>query len=153
MFDLAFFFLAPIICALDWRYRGMRGSPGGWTTAILVTAACWPLFYPVVGWWGLLYILWFGIGEHSGWKPKWAKDHGNWWETIRAGALIGGVGAILVPLSVWIHRHTRIEPPASWSYKMRHLFESAAQNELWFGLLAPSVTYGFWYIILLITKG
>ncbi len=130
--------------ALFWRLRGMGGPAGpswAWTLAfsilcagILIQAGVSPLLAGV-------YALWINAGERPGWgapigqvmgdadpnrEPEWYQLWFNgfmwrhpWAALAFRGALIGGIGAMAFPLSVWLHKHvtSRIE----------------ASNEWWFG--------------------
>ena len=123
--------------AFSWRMRGVYG----WPFTILWA---WPFAaYFGHGWdkWTLPILLVSHIGETVGWKPKAARA-GRWWECAWRGAFIWGVGAILVPLSTWLHMRfgepswprsnfthftgTIARRPLDWFY---------AWNEVYFGAL------------------
>lgn len=131
-----------LLAALDYRLGGMRGAPFRYPTAVMVTWLSLDSLATIVQWlgysgdWAWLYIIWFGAGELSGWKPKFAKEKGDWWKTGFYGLVLGGIGIILVPLSIWLHRRFLFQPPAHWPRWARELLASDAQNEGWFGPLA-----------------
>lgn len=89
-----------IASAVLWRYRGILGWQMTWLFAAVQAWTVWP----VAGYWSLLYFVWIAWGELSGWKPKLIWDYGDWWGATFKGFLIGGVGAISVPLSTWMAR-------------------------------------------------
>lgn len=131
--------LGALLSAVCWRLGGMFGAPWRYGTALIVTVAAWPVLEPAWGqqaWW---YGVWFGLGELSGWKPKYAKP-GQWWRVPLYGLLIGGVGALLVPLSEWLSRQITIPIPANTPRWAREILEPGAQNELWMGLFSVLLT-------------
>lgn len=123
--------------ALTWRLRGVYGWPG-----TVAWAWGWAA-YLGHGWdsWTLPILLLSHAGETVGWKPK-ACRGGNWLACAWRGAFIWGVGALLVPLSTWLHLRfgeprwprnnfvhftgTVARQPFNWTY---------AWNEVYFGAL------------------
>ena len=134
----------PLLGALFWRLRGMGGPAGpAWLWALAFSLLCAGIIlqagHPL--WSAAIYALWINIGERPGWgapigqimgegdpnrEPEWYQLwfggfmwKNPWVALAFRGALIGGIGAIVFPLSVWLHKHVsrRIE----------------ASNEWWFG--------------------
>lgn len=95
-----------LFSGLLWRLRGILGWP---FTVLFSLVQSWTL-WPVFGAWSLLFSLWIIAGEPTGWKPKHIQDRGDWIEAATDGFRIGGIGAIAVPLSTWLHRRFG-EPP------------------------------------------
>lgn len=87
-----------ILFGLLWRLRGIYGWPATWTFAAL---CAWVL--RDYGWFAIGYAVWVAFGELSGWKPKLIWDSRSWINAAARGFLIGGVGAITVPLSTYLH--------------------------------------------------
>ena len=142
-----------LLSGLFWRLRGIMGWP---FTALFALIQAWTL-WSAFGAWSLLFSLWIIAGEPTGWKPKHILDRGDWIEAATDGLRIGGIGAIAVPLSTWLHRRFG-EPPfpnnpkpfyrpswlpfQSWlipawtDKKPKHvLYWSGAFNEAYFGLI------------------
>jgi hypothetical protein len=125
-----------------WRLRGIMGWPFTMLFAIVQAG----IVAPILGKYALLYGLWIMVGELSGWKPKLIWDDGDWWKASAKGFLIGGVGAIAVPLSTWLARVIP-EPQIKalqnphwfklpfWSSKKQLLNWCGSWNEMYMGAI------------------
>lgn len=136
-----------LMSGLLWRLRGIIGWPGTVAFALVQALTLWPL----LGEWSVLFSLWVVLGEMIGWKPKKIWDSGDWWKSSLYGFLIGGIGAIAVPLSTWLHRKFG-EPPFPnntkafslpfWSSPKFLLDWRGAWNEVYFGLIFSATLQG-----------
>lgn len=129
-----------LLSGLFWRLRGIMGWPFTVLFALVQVFA----LYPVIGNWSLLFGLWVFAGEPTGWKPKAIWDRGEWWRSALLGFRIGGIGAVCVPLSTWLHDKIG-EPPFPnnpkafklpfWDSPKFLLDWRGAWNEVWFGIV------------------
>ena len=100
----------------------------------------------MIGSCAFLFALWIMAGELSGWKPKLIWDKGEWWGAAFTGVLIGGIGAIGVPLSTLIQRKLG-EPRIMflenkkeyklpfWEHKKQLFNWTGSWNEVYFGMI------------------
>lgn len=115
--------------AILWRLRGMYGWPGTLAFAMLI--------YWITGeWW---YALWVYLGELPGWGAPMGQVRGDidpdrkperyqrwfggyfWlhpWQALAfRGFWIGGIGAVALPLSVWLSlKYSPAWPKKWWSW-------------------------------------
>jgi hypothetical protein len=118
----------------------------GWPFTVLFgllqAAALWPIF----GIWSLLFTLFIMAGEPTGWKPKLIWDNGDWKGASILGARIGLIGALAVPLSVWMEKIipepqiNALQNPRKfklpfWSKPKSLLDWRGAWDEVYFGLV------------------
>lgn len=132
-----------LLSGLFWRLRGIMGWP---FTVLFALVQAWTL-WPIFGAWSLLFSLWIVAGEPTGWKPKHIWDNGDWWSSTIHGFRIGGIGAIAVPLSTWLHSFG--EPPFPnnpkafrlpfWKSPKFLLDWRNAWNEVYFGLIFSGI--------------
>lgn len=106
-----------MIGAFLWRMRGRTGEP--WTIVFGLYMAA--LLYPIFELHSLWFALWIFLGEKPGWRAPlqairgrvWKDQGPEWWQkgilikypwlaTVVRGFMIGGVGAIALPLGQWI---------------------------------------------------
>lgn len=133
-----------VLSGLLWRLRGIMGWP---FTVLFAAAQAFPLM-PVIGGWVGLFALWIMLGEPTGWKPKYITDRTDWFWAAVSGLKIGGIGAIAVPLSSWLHDRFG-EPPFPnnpreytlpfWTQKKRLLDWRGAWNEVYFGMIFSGI--------------
>lgn len=132
-----------------WRLRGIAGWPFTLLFAAVQTAILWQ----VAGSWSLLFGLWIVAGEPTGWKPKLVWDRGDWFGAAKYGFRIGGLGAIAVPLSTWLHRRfgepdiKSLQNPREfnawfWSSRKQWLNWTGAWNEVYFDVIFTCLTIG-----------
>lgn len=85
-----------MIGAYLWAKRGTHSSPYQYLFALyiglILLLADIPALYVAA------YVVWLGAGEGPGWKPKHWRN-GEYLKCVGYGLLLGGLGALLVPLS------------------------------------------------------
>lgn len=97
MVDALVTFAVIALSGILWKLRGVCGWPFTVLFSLVQVYILWP-----VGPWAWLMFIWIMLGEPTGWKPKHILD-GDWLSAAWHGFRIGGIGAIAVPLSTWIH--------------------------------------------------
>lgn len=132
-----------------WRLRGIAGWPFTVLFASIQTAILWQ----AAGYWSLLFGLWIIAGEPTGWKPQHILDRGDWIEAAADGFRIGGIGAIAVPLSTWLHirfgepdikffQNPHESDSRFWSSRKQWLNWTGAWNEVYFDAIFTCLTIG-----------
>ena len=130
-------FLAIPTAALLWR---LRGTAYGWqmTGVFAVTMAAVCIAHGIRPIYAAAYAIWIWLGERPGWgapigqvtgvsdpnrEPEWYQLwFGGYlwqhpWQALAArGFLVGGIGAIALPVAVWLGTRLPEPPsPASWA--------------------------------------
>lgn len=136
--------LSIIASGILWRMRGIGISGSKFAFAIIQSTAFYnhPAF-------AFLFMGWIVLGEIWGWKPKLIKDNREWLKCSGMGLMIGGLGAIAVPLSTYLHIKYG-EPTSPNNPKQYQLFGktivpfdwTGAWNEVYFGMIFSIIVQG-----------